>query len=80
MTSRLPIDPAPVPARYVRVTATRLWARTDDRIFALGELALFAEDAQVARGAEVSAQASPGRYAAVTKTPEKSRSFRRSDV
>jgi hypothetical protein len=46
---------APVSARYVRVTATRLFERTDDFIFALGELAVFAGGANVARGAPVTA-------------------------
>src|SRR5262249_55540435 len=42
------------PARYVRVTATRLWKRTDDYVFALSELEVIADGENVARGASVS--------------------------
>lgn len=43
-------------ARYVRVTATRLWKRTNDYVFALGELQVFARNAKnAARGAKVTA-------------------------
>ena len=40
--------------RYVRVTATRLWKRTDDWIFALGELIVLSGDENVAFGRPVS--------------------------
>ncbi len=39
------------PARFVRVTATRLWKRTEDYVFALSELEVIAEGRNVARGA-----------------------------
>jgi hypothetical protein len=42
-------------ARYVRVTATRLWKRTGDYVFALSELEVIAGGQNVARGATVSA-------------------------
>jgi hypothetical protein len=41
--------------RYVRVTATKLWKRTDDWIFALDELAVLSGKTNVASGMEVSA-------------------------
>ncbi|MFZ9937284.1 MAG: histidine kinase [Luteolibacter sp.] len=41
------------PARYVRVTATRLRNRTGDFVFALGELQAYAGDVNVAKGAAV---------------------------
>ncbi|MBI2806976.1 MAG: DUF1553 domain-containing protein [Planctomycetes bacterium] len=42
--------------RYVRVTATKLWERTSDYVFALGEVQVFARDAKnAARGAKVTA-------------------------
>jgi mono/diheme cytochrome c family protein len=40
-------------ARYVRVTATRLWKRTDDYVFALAELEIISGGENVARGARV---------------------------
>ena len=43
------------PARYVRVTATRLFERTKDWIFALGELVVLAEGKNVAAQAPVAA-------------------------
>jgi hypothetical protein len=43
------------PARFIRVTATRLWERTRDYVFALGELQGFADGTNVARGATVTA-------------------------
>jgi hypothetical protein len=43
------------PARFVRVTATRLWERTRDYIFALAELQVFANGTNLARGATVTA-------------------------
>ncbi len=50
------VDVRDVPARYVRVTATRLAPRQNDFIFALAELSLFdAEEKNVALGAAVSA-------------------------
>jgi hypothetical protein len=42
-------------ARYVRVTAMRLWERTKDFVFALGELQIFSGATNVARGATVMA-------------------------
>jgi hypothetical protein len=42
-------------ARYLRVTATRLWERTHDYAFALAELQVFAGGSNVARGATVTA-------------------------
>jgi hypothetical protein len=41
--------------RYVRVTATRLWKRTDDWIFALGELVVLSGGKNVAAKAAVTA-------------------------
>ena len=38
-------------ARFVRVTATRLWKRTNDYVFALSELEVISEGENVARGA-----------------------------
>jgi hypothetical protein len=46
---------APLAARYIRVTATRLWERTRDYVFALGELQAFAGGTNLARGAKVTA-------------------------
>ncbi len=43
------------PARFVRVTAGRLWKRTNDYIFALSELEVISGGENVARGAAVSA-------------------------
>lgn len=40
-------------ARYVRVTATRLWARTNDYVFALGELEVWSGGTNVALSAKV---------------------------
>ncbi|MBI4325705.1 MAG: PSD1 domain-containing protein [Chloroflexi bacterium] len=45
----------PFHGRYVRVTATRLWERTKDYVFALAELQAFAQGTNVARGAVVTA-------------------------
>jgi len=42
-------------ARYVRVTATKLWERTKDFAFALAELQAFTGGTNVARGAAVTA-------------------------
>ncbi len=42
-------------ARYVRVTATRLWPRTNDYVFALAELQVESGGKNVARGAAVTA-------------------------
>jgi hypothetical protein len=42
-------------ARYVRVTASKLWLRTGDWIFALGELAVISGGTNVAAGAAVTA-------------------------
>jgi signal transduction histidine kinase len=41
-------------ARYVRITATRLWERSNDFIFALSELQVYSGGKNVARGAPVS--------------------------
>jgi hypothetical protein len=41
--------------RYVRVTATRLWKRTNDYVFALAELRATADKNNVAKGAAVTA-------------------------
>lgn len=41
--------------RFVRVTATQLWERTQDFIFALGELAVMSEGSNVALGRPVTA-------------------------
>jgi hypothetical protein len=46
------------PARFVRVTASRLWKRTGDYVFALSELEVIAEGRNVARGAPVAASGS----------------------
>jgi len=42
-----------VRARYIRVTATKLWERTDDYIFALAELEAYSGGKNVALGAAV---------------------------
>jgi signal transduction histidine kinase len=44
------------PARYVKVTATRLRERFDDYLFALSELQVFSGEENIAAGASVSAQ------------------------
>ncbi len=49
------IQPQAVTARYVRVTATRLWPRTGDFVFALGEVQVVSAGANVARNAPVQA-------------------------
>ena len=53
------------PTRFIRVTATRLWERSRDYVFALGELQAFADGTNVARGAKVMAHDSieAGRWA-----------------
>jgi hypothetical protein len=43
------------PARFIRVTATRLWERTSDFVFALAELQAFGGGTNAALNAEVSA-------------------------
>jgi len=45
--------PAGIGARYVRVTATRLWKRTGDYVFALAEMEVDSGGKNVARGAAV---------------------------
>jgi hypothetical protein len=52
-------------ARFVRVTATRLWKRLDDYVFALAELEVISGGANKARGARVTAYDSieAGRWA-----------------
>src|SRR5690606_10963002 len=42
-------------ARYVRITAPRLWERTKDWIFALSELVVVSEGQNIAAGREVTA-------------------------
>jgi hypothetical protein len=51
--------------RYIRVTATRLWERTRDYVFALAELQAFADGTNVSRGSAVTAHDSieAGRWA-----------------
>lgn len=44
-----------VTARYVRVTATRLWERTADFVFALAEMQVYSGGVNVARGKAVTA-------------------------
>jgi len=51
----LSIVPPQASARYVRITATRLWERSKDFIFALGELQVFSGGTNVARGGSVTA-------------------------
>jgi len=41
-------------ARFVRVTATRLWSRHNDFVFALGEMEVFSQGRNVAQGAAFS--------------------------
>ena len=53
-------NPIPIPAqrkqaRYVRVTATRLWERTSDYVFALAELQVLVNGMNAAFGAKVDA-------------------------
>ena len=47
--------PGKASGRYVRVTATKLWRRTNDYIFALAELEVIADGSNLADGADVSA-------------------------
>jgi hypothetical protein len=58
------VDSKSVAGRYVRVTATKLWERTNDWIFAIGELAVLSGTENVASGATVSSldsiEAPPG--------------------
>ena len=65
-TTRRPTSPTPATsrssfeltdkkARYIRVTATRLWKRTNDYVFALAELQAVAEKKNLALGAAVTA-------------------------
>ncbi|OWK43009.1 discoidin domain-containing protein [Fimbriiglobus ruber] len=49
----LVVIPGGVTARYVRVTATKLWERTGDYVFALAELQAYAGGRNAARGATV---------------------------
>jgi cytochrome c551/c552/multidrug efflux pump subunit AcrA (membrane-fusion protein) len=57
-------DGAAVEGRYVRVTATKLWERTSDWIFAVGEMVVLSSGENVAAGAAVtsldSIEAPPG--------------------
>lgn len=53
-------NPVPLPVmgitgRYLRVTATKLWERSSDYVFALGEVQVFAEGKNLAQGRPVSA-------------------------
>lgn len=43
-------------ARYVRITATRLWERTSDFVFALAELQVYSQGVNAARGATATAK------------------------
>ena len=52
-TAPVAFKPAGVTARYVRVTAKRLWKRTGDYVFALAELEVDSGGKNVARGAAV---------------------------
>jgi hypothetical protein len=52
----LVIDLPATTARCIRVTATRLWERTKDYVFALSELQAFANGTNVARAGTVTAQ------------------------
>ncbi len=49
------VRPAGRTARYVRVTATRLWKRTNDYVFALAEMQVESGGKNAARGARVTA-------------------------
>ena len=51
-------DAGNVTARYVRLTASQLWERTGDYVFALGELQVMSRGVNVASGAPVEASAS----------------------
>jgi cytochrome c553 len=50
------IRPVGRTGRYVRVTATRLWKRTNDYVFALAELEVISGGRNAARGAAVTAR------------------------
>lgn len=47
--------PAGLNARYIRMTATKLWQRTDDFIFALSEMIVLSQGRDAALGAPVTA-------------------------
>jgi mono/diheme cytochrome c family protein len=49
------IEPKAIVARYVRVTATKLWERTGDYVFALAEMQIESGGRNVADGAQVTA-------------------------
>ncbi len=49
------IDGAQVEARYVRMTATRLWKRVNDYVFALAEMEVYSGGKNVARDGAVTA-------------------------
>jgi hypothetical protein len=51
--SPVPIDAKRIQAQYIRVTATRIWPRTNDYVFALGELVIMSGRKNVALGAKV---------------------------
>ncbi len=60
------LRPEKATARFVRVTATRLWKRTEDYVFALGELEVISGGQNLAAGAKVDASESieAGRWSA----------------
>lgn len=49
------VIPAAAKGRFIRVTATRLWERTKDYVFALGELQVFGNGTNLALGKKVTA-------------------------
>jgi mono/diheme cytochrome c family protein len=49
------VRPSGKTGRFVRVTATKLWPRKDDYVFALGEVEVRSGGANLARGAAISA-------------------------
>src|SRR5262249_20706708 len=53
--TRVKIDGRKIHAEFIRVTATELWPRTNDFVFALGEIAVMSAGKNVAAGAKVSA-------------------------
>jgi signal transduction histidine kinase len=54
-TNPVSVPGADQPTRYVRVTATKLWERNGDFVFALAELQVFADGKNVSLGAQVAA-------------------------
>lgn len=51
----VPLSAMGMTGRFLRITATRLWERTSDYVFALGEVQVFAEGKNLALGRSVSA-------------------------